>query len=670
MFSRFKLLFALLVFWLLPVAGYFLYEFLGERIIHSAYQNNKNLNQAYLKIIKQEVSSNPTFRSVLTEQNKTKQLQVPSRSSPILIDGYADDWFDYTEVVSKTSSSNKDRMKIVEDEHYLYGIFEIYDDDIRYKMDHYSVVNADGIKLDLGFGEWLLQAIAPGVVRASNPSAEGRLDNAIYAVWQEHQNGYNLEFRVAKQYVGLKISAIRFDVSKESIEQKLRPNITSFTDFDSFELVRNLARIELLSPQLFKSDTQYEYSLSVYNEAGQLRYSEGGFEKKQRDFLGFFNESVRLPNLTKSQIEALLQKTVEPLQQKAQPNLVQSAIKFSMTGSMLSKSSVKQSSGKVFYVVMSSSALKPRFELKLMFHFAFFVFILLWLVTFFIFLSMRKKAADRVAVIQHSLEKAYELDSEQLELDGDELEQNDVLGELGSSLYYYNEQQLERRDHQQQLYARLNHELRTPIAIVRSSLDNMELNSDDNKMLHINAINGIERLSGTLSRLGEANRLEESIKSAQLNDLELNSLLSDLVESYRLNWSQHTFELKLPQARFEVRANKELVAQMLDKIVSNAVDFCDPEKPIIICLQKVDSILELSIQNSGPTISKDRIKNLFSMMSSSREGGASGHLGLGLYMARLIIMKFKGRVFVKNLDTNDGVVFIFHWKRNNYTEMS
>lgn len=669
MFSRFKLLLALLVFWLIPVAGYFMYHFFDTNIVVSAYQKNQALNRAYAKIISLEALKNPRFRNVLTEEKETKQLQVPRRSSPILIDGYADDWFDYNEVASKTSSSNKDRMKIVEDEHYLYGIFEIYDDDIRYKQDHYSVVNVDGITLDLGFGEWLLQAIAPGVVRASNSSSKDQLGHAIYAVWQEHKDGYNVEFRVAKQYVGTKISAFRFDVSEQSIAQKLRPRITSFTDFDSLELVREFARVEILSSQLFQLDKQYEYSLDVYNEAGLRRYSEGGFEKTERNFLGLFPEFVRTSNLTKSQIQALSRVTAESLQQKNQSNLVQSAVRFSITGSILQQNLAKGSVDKPFYLVMSSSILKPRFQLKLAFYFAFLVFVIVWLAALFVLLSMRNKTAERISVIQNSLEKAYDLDSDQLELDTDELEQNDVLGELGSSLYYYNQQQLERRDHQQQLYARLNHELRTPIAIVRSSLDNMELNSDDNKMLHVNAINGIERLSGTLSRLGEANRLEESIKSAQLNALELNALLNDLVESYRLNWNQHTFELKLPEKRFEIRANKELIAQMLDKIVSNAIDFCDAKKPIVIKLQKVDRILELSVQNSGPTISKERMKNLFSMMSSSREGGVSGHLGLGLYMARLIIMKLKGRVFVKNLESNDGVAFIFHWKRNNYTEI-
>lgn len=656
MFSRFKLLFSLLLLWLIPVAGYFLYHFLDAKIIHSAYQESLMSSQAYSKIVSLESASNPAFRNLLIEQKSSKQLQVPKRTRPILIDGYADDWFDYVEVTSKTAATNKDRMKIIEDDHYLYGIFEIYDDDIRYKMDHYSVVNADGVKLDLGFGEWLFQAIAPGVVQP-NINGATQLDNAIYAVWQEHQNGYNLEFRVAKKYVGLNLSAIRFDVSEKSIAQKLRPNITSFTDFDSFELVREFSQLGLLSLQESNTDERYEYQVGIYNEVGQLRYSEGGFKYQEQNFLGFFQERLNDYSLTKSQIEALVERNDKLLIQSKKSNLIQSAAK------------ITEVAGSPLYLVTRSSVLKSRFELKLIFYTAFFVFCLLWLIALLSLFSLRRKAANRVIAIQNSLEKAYELDSDHLELDSDELKQSDVLGDLGTSLYYFNEQQLERRDHQQQLYARLNHELRTPIAIVRSSLDNMELNSDDNKMLHINAINGIERLSGTLSRLGEANRLEASIKSAKLSSLELNSLLAELVDSYRLNWDKHSFKLKLPEERFNIRANKELVAQMLDKIISNAVDFCEINKPIVICLKKVDGDLELSIQNSGPTIPQERLKTLFSMMNSSREGGSSGHLGLGLYMARLIIMKLKGRVFVKNLDTNNGVVFIFSWKRNNYTEI-
>lgn len=80
----------------------------------------------------------------------------------------------------------------------------------------------------------------------------------------------------------------------------------------------------------------------------------------------------------------------------------------------------------------------------------------------------------------------------------------------------------------------------------------------------------------------------------------------------------------------------ELMAQMLDKIIVNTVDFAYPDTSIDIAL---DAKGQLSISNVGPVIAEEMQDELFNSMVSIRgeeSGDKEPHLGLGLYLAKLI----------------------------------
>ena len=67
--------------------------------------------------------------------------------------------------------------------------------------------------------------------------------------------------------------------------------------------------------------------------------------------------------------------------------------------------------------------------------------------------------------------------------------------------------------YREQMASRLSHELRTPIAVVRSSLDNLKLSPlpDDARVYMERAQQGLNRLTHILTRMTEATRLEQSV---------------------------------------------------------------------------------------------------------------------------------------------------------------
>ncbi len=208
---------------------------------------------------------------------------------------------------------------------------------------------------------------------------------------------------------------------------------------------------------------------------------------------------------------------------------------------------------------------------------------------------------------------------------------------------------------------RLSHELRTPIAVVRSSLENLHAaRSDTEARTYLErAENGLARLSTILSRMSEASRLEQSLGAAPRETFDAAALVQSCVDGYRLAYAPRAFDLALPKTGAPLRGAPDLLAQMLDKLVENAADFATPGTPVRIALSREGERLLLRVENQGPPLPEAIGEALFDSMQSLRSGSADGvpHLGLGLYIARLIAEFHGGTLRAENLASGAGVAF-------------
>jgi signal transduction histidine kinase len=102
----------------------------------------------------------------------------------------------------------------------------------------------------------------------------------------------------------------------------------------------------------------------------------------------------------------------------------------------------------------------------------------------------------------------------------------------------------------------------------------------------------------------------------------------------------------------------DLTAQMLDKLVANAVEFRTGGE-IVVALEAQDDAARLGVANEGPPLPAEMAGRLFDSMVSVREPGSRGaapHLGLGLYIVRLIAQFHGGSARADNRGDVAGVV--------------
>ncbi len=95
---------------------------------------------------------------------------------------------------------------------------------------------------------------------------------------------------------------------------------------------------------------------------------------------------------------------------------------------------------------------------------------------------------------------------------------------------------------------------------------------------------------------------------------------------------------------------------MLDKLVDNAVDFSSDADLVSITLRDDNGQWALAISNPGPSLPERMQTQMFDSMVSVRSGGDGKHLGLGLYIARLIAEGHGGSIAAANID--GGVTFV------------
>lgn len=208
---------------------------------------------------------------------------------------------------------------------------------------------------------------------------------------------------------------------------------------------------------------------------------------------------------------------------------------------------------------------------------------------------------------------------------------------------------------------RLSHELRTPIAVVRSSLENLRMEvSEASAQTYLDRADaGLTRLSRILTRMSEATRMEQALASAELERFDLAVVVAECVNGYRMAYPARVFESKLPPYPVYVSGVPDLAAQMLDKLVENAADFASPGTSIRIDLYFQTTTAILSVSNTGPLLPAELEGRLFESMVSARTRDAAGdpHLGLGLYVARMIARFHGGSLQAENLPDGSGVRF-------------
>lgn len=273
------------------------------------------------------------------------------------------------------------------------------------------------------------------------------------------------------------------------------------------------------------------------------------------------------------------------------------------------------------------------------------------------------RLATRIRSLAKEAERAVDAKGRVRKLSAGE-RANDEIGDLSRSFSLVLGRLSEYSNYQEALASRLSHELRTPVAVVRSSLDNLA-QAPDSAQCRVyveRAQQGLNRLNHILASMSAARRLEQMLAEAGTERFDLARLLDGCVGGYRLAHPAVSFELALPPGEVMIDGVPEAIAQALDKLVANALDFQHSGTPVRVGLSVARGWARVTVGNDGPLLQPEMRGRLFDAMVSIRtdaQAGSGGHLGLGLAIVRLVAEHHGGRAQITNQPDGSGVVAEF-----------
>jgi signal transduction histidine kinase len=237
--------------------------------------------------------------------------------------------------------------------------------------------------------------------------------------------------------------------------------------------------------------------------------------------------------------------------------------------------------------------------------------------------------------------------------------QSDELTQLRQNILEMIEKLAGYERYLKQLPKTLRHELHNPLNRVTANLELLALKYPAENRV-VQAQQGLMQLQILLTSLSEASSLEQSLEQQTLYPLAVQRIV-DYFESIQASLPPGLVELSLDKNLQNERINAEgfLLEQLIDKLVDNAIDFNDHSVPIKLEISKQQQHLIIKVSNAGRTLPVGMETQIFEGMVSIREKNLSdnSHLGLGLYLAKLIAQHHQGQLIATNWPNQKGVSF-------------
>ncbi|MEY3687234.1 MAG: hypothetical protein RIR84_75 [Bacteroidota bacterium] len=233
----------------------------------------------------------------------------------------------------------------------------------------------------------------------------------------------------------------------------------------------------------------------------------------------------------------------------------------------------------------------------------------------------------------------------------------------GIFLYIAVRRQIRYHLQQRNFMMAVTHELKTPIAVTKLSLETLKRHQLDedkkNKIIH-QAINETERLDTLCNNILLSSQLDAGGYQLSKNNVNISGLLNSIVEAYANRYPERSFQHQIEKGLHCI-GDEFLIRIAINNIMGNAVKYTPSHAPVEITCALVGGQTEILVKDQGdgiPDQMKFKIFEKFYRLEDERTRKAKG-TGLGLYLSTKIIQDHGGSMFVKD-NTPKGSIFVIH----------
>ncbi len=226
----------------------------------------------------------------------------------------------------------------------------------------------------------------------------------------------------------------------------------------------------------------------------------------------------------------------------------------------------------------------------------------------------------------------------------------DLYGQLETAL----QAEQEALDSQIRFVEMLSHEYRTPLAIIRTNLDLLEMKYSGSAIASHNNFSKMRRAMARLVEVMESaldsQRLTGSRAISPVNvQVSICPLIEELLKECGELWSERRFELSLSGlSDCYLYADRLLIKTSFLNLIDNAVKYSFSDSLIRINVAREDDKVSFKVSNYGATVSRYEIKRLFEKFYRGSSSDNTRGAGLGLYLVGKIIEQAGGTISIES----------------------
>ncbi|MCP4819094.1 MAG: histidine kinase [Shimia sp.] len=234
----------------------------------------------------------------------------------------------------------------------------------------------------------------------------------------------------------------------------------------------------------------------------------------------------------------------------------------------------------------------------------------------------------------------------------------DEIGRLSGALRGMVTALYERIDSNEQFAADVAHEIKNPLASLRSAVGSLRMVKKEEQRIKLLDVieHDVRRLDRLVSDISNASRLDSELvkeEEVQFNLLEMvGNLTQYLGEDAKGKGIE--FVTDLPEVPIEINGLEARLAQVFVNLITNAISFCEDGDAIRVWARKRENRVLVVVEDTGPGIPEQALNKIFNRFYSHRpESDFGNNSGLGLAISKQIVEAHGGVIWAENIRPTD-----------------
>lgn len=230
----------------------------------------------------------------------------------------------------------------------------------------------------------------------------------------------------------------------------------------------------------------------------------------------------------------------------------------------------------------------------------------------------------------------------------------DEIGRLSGALRGMVSALYDRIDANEQFAADVAHEIKNPLASLRSATGTLrKATRDDQRERLLDVIqHDVKRLDRLVSDISNASRLDSELVREEEAAFDLLHMLNNLVTFHRQEAEGRGIDFisDMPEKPIRIQGLEPRLAQVFVNLLTNAISFCEAGDAVRIWVRQRDNRVLVVVEDTGPGIPHQALTKIFTRFYSERPENQFGdHSGLGLAISKQIIEAHGGVIWAENI---------------------